>query len=160
MTTPDGGQDAVWRLDLQGNEIWRSELGGESRAKHRLGSSSNASPVTDGKGIFVYFRSSRLAALELDGTIRWSKDLAATYGPENLFWDQGTSPVVTEQHVILLACIREIRGSRDLIRPPANCDGNKSAITKCREKTTTDTPRRCFFKHKGSDAFLVWAPTI
>src|SRR5262245_58379588 len=56
LTTPDDGQDAVLALDLQGKQIWLTRLGAESAAKHRtLGSSCNASPVTDGKGIFVYY---------------------------------------------------------------------------------------------------------
>src|SRR5688500_9293594 len=61
VTTPDEEQDAVLALDLEGNEIWRTRLGSASPPKNALASSCNASPVTDGKGIFVYFRSSRLA---------------------------------------------------------------------------------------------------
>jgi outer membrane protein assembly factor BamB len=156
VTTPDEGKDAVLAIDLQGNQIWRTRLRSESRAKNRLGSSCNASPVTDGKGIFVYFRSSRLAALELDGSVRWENDLAATYGPENLFWDQGTSPVVTDEHVILarmhggdswIAGFDKATGKlrwqqkRNYDVPPENDNGYTTPV---------------FFKHKGRDAFLIW----
>jgi outer membrane protein assembly factor BamB len=156
VTTPDEGQDAVLALDLAGNEIWRKKLGGESRAKHRLASSTNASPVTDGKGIFVYFRSGRLAALNLDGSVRWTNDLAATYGREELFWDQGTSPVVTDEHVILARlhagdswiggfdkATGELRWQqkRNYEVPPENDNGYTTPV---------------FFKYKGRDAFLVW----
>jgi outer membrane protein assembly factor BamB len=156
VTTPDEGKDAVIALDLAGNEVWRTPLGNESRAKNRLASSCNASPVTDGKGIFVYFRSSRLAALELDGKVRWENDLAATYGQENLFWDQGTSPVVTDQHVILtrmhsgdswIAGFDKATGElrwqqkRNYKVPPENDNGYTTPV---------------FFKYKGRDAFLVW----
>ena len=51
--------------------------------------------------MFVYFRSGHFAALEFDGKVRWKLDLAARFGLEKLFWDQGSSPVVTDQHVIL-----------------------------------------------------------
>lgn len=102
LTTPAGGEDAVMAFDLDGKQLWLSKLGPESQPKHRtLGSSCNASPVTDGQGVFVYFRSGRLAALELDGTVRWQHDLAERFGAERLFWDQGSSPVVTDQHVVL-----------------------------------------------------------
>jgi outer membrane protein assembly factor BamB len=156
VTTPDDGQDAVLALDFNGKELWRKRLGSESRAKHRLGSSTNASPATDGKGIFVYFRSGRLAALELDGTVRWSNDLAATYGPENLFWDQGTSPVVTDRHVILarlhagdswIAGFDKATGAlawqqkRNYKTPPENDNGYTTPV---------------FFDYEGREALLVW----
>lgn len=156
VTTPDEGQDAVLALDVKGNELWRTKLGSLSRAKNQLGSSCNASPVTDGKGIFVYFRSSRLAALELDGSIRWENDLAATYGPENLFWDQGTSPVVTDKHVILA----RLHGGDSWIAGFDKATGELSWQQKRNYKVPPEndngytTP--VFFKHKGRDAFLVW----
>ena len=91
LTTPDAGHDAVLALDVHGQKLWLTRLGEERPPKQRqLGSSCNASPVTDGKGIFVYFRSCCLAALELDGSVRWTNDLAARFGPDHLFWDQGT----------------------------------------------------------------------
>src|SRR5262245_11940868 len=58
LTAPADGQDAVLALDASGKQVWLTKLGAESPAKHRtLGSSCNASPVTDGDGLFVYFRS-------------------------------------------------------------------------------------------------------
>ena len=102
VTSPADGQDAVLAFDLSGKPVWESKLGAQSPAKHKtLGSSSNASPATDGKGLFVYFRSGRLAALELDGRTRWQLNVVEKFGPEKLFWDQGSSPVVTDAHVIL-----------------------------------------------------------
>jgi outer membrane protein assembly factor BamB len=156
VTTPDEGQDAVLALDREGNELWRTRLGPESAPKNSLASSCNASPVTDGKGIFVYFRSSRLAALELDGSIRWENDLAKTYGRENLFWDQGTSPVVTDKHVILVrmhsgdswvAGFDKATGElswmqkRNFKVPPENDNGYTTPV---------------FFNYKGREAFLIW----
>lgn len=156
LTTPADGQDAVLALSLQGERIWQTPLGPESAARHRLGSSCNASPATDGTGIFVYFRSSRLAALELDGSIRWNKDLAAEFGQEELYWDQGTSPVVTDDHVILtrmhageswIAGFDKATGEmrwqqkRNYKTPPENDNGYTTPV---------------FFQHRGKNAFLVW----
>ncbi|HAM73364.1 MAG TPA: Pyrrolo-quinoline quinone [Verrucomicrobiales bacterium] len=102
LTSPLEGQDALLAVDRAGHQLWATRLGGESTAKHRnLGSSCNASPVTDGKTIYTYFRSGRLTAVALDGTIRWQEDIAGRFGPENLFWDQGSSPVLTSRDVIL-----------------------------------------------------------
>lgn len=102
LTTPADGEDAVMALDLTGKVLWQTKLGPESRPKHRtLGSSCNGSPVTDGRGVFVYFRSGHFAALEPDGKVRWQHNLTERFGAERLFWDTGTSPVLTDTHVVL-----------------------------------------------------------
>jgi len=102
LTTPAEGQDAVMALDLSGKLLWQTKLGPESPPKHKqLGSSSNASPVTDGTGIYVYFRSGHFAALEFDGSVRWKINITEQFGQDRLFWDQGTSPTVTSRHVVL-----------------------------------------------------------
>ena len=86
-------------FDLDGKLLWQTMLGPESPPKHRtLGSSSNASPVTDGEALYVYFKSGTLASLKLDGTVRWQINLVERFGREQLFWDAGTSPVLTDQH--------------------------------------------------------------
>ncbi|MFO0899469.1 MAG: PQQ-binding-like beta-propeller repeat protein [Pirellulales bacterium] len=156
LTTPVDGRDAVMALDLDGKKLWLTPLGAVSEAKHRLGSSCNASPATDGQGIFVYFRSGRLAALDLDGKVRWINDLAKTYGPEELFWDQGSSPVVTDQHVIL----SRLHGGESWIAGFDKQTGEMRWQQKRNFKVPAEndngytTP--LFFKHKGQDAFLVW----
>ena len=102
LTAPLEGQDAVLAYDLTGKQLWATKLGPESRPKHRtLGSSNNASPVTDGQRVYVYFRSGTLAALEFDGSVLWKTNLVQRFGAERLFWDQGSSPTVTDQHLVL-----------------------------------------------------------
>ncbi len=103
VTAPADGQDTLLSFDFDGAALWQTKLGAESRPKHRtLGSSANASPVTDGKGLFVYFRSGTFAALDLDGTVRWQLNLVEQFGQDQLFWDQGTSPVVTDKEVVMV----------------------------------------------------------
>lgn len=103
LTTPADGQDAILALDgATGKQLWLSKLGPESAARHTtLASSCNASPVTDGKGIFARFRSGRLVAVNLDGTLRWQLNIQERFGPEQLYWDQGSSPMVTDDLVII-----------------------------------------------------------
>jgi outer membrane protein assembly factor BamB len=158
LTTPDNGQDAVLALDVHGKQLWLTRLGAESEPKHRtLGSSCNASPVTDGKGIFVYFRSSRLAALELEGSVRWTNDLAPKFGREKLFWDQGSSPVVTDEHVILTrmhdgeSWIAGFDKATGALRWRQNRDYDGLPTENNNAYTTP-----VFFKHNGRAAFLVW----
>lgn len=102
LTAPAEGVDTALAFDLDGKQIWKTEFGAETKARHmKLGTSSNASPVTDGKGVFVYFKSGTFAALEMDGTIRWKRELAKEFGRQELYWDQGSSPVLIGDLVIL-----------------------------------------------------------
>src|SRR5690242_16748540 len=58
LTAPVDDQDGVLAFDFAGKPLWQTKLGPAVSPKHRtLGSSCNASPVTDGKGIYVYFKS-------------------------------------------------------------------------------------------------------
>ena len=102
LSSPDEGDDCMLAFDFNGKEIWRTKLGPAKKPKHKkLGSSCNGSPVTDGEGLFVYFKSGNFAALELDGTLRWKQNLTEEYGAEKLYWDTGTSPVVVGDIVVL-----------------------------------------------------------
>jgi outer membrane protein assembly factor BamB len=106
LTTPSAAEgeieDAVMGLDKNGKQLWMTKLGKASPARHRtLASTCNASPVTDGKGIFARFRSGRVAALEMDGKLRWQWDLHEKFGPEELYWDQGASPAVVDDLLII-----------------------------------------------------------
>ena len=68
VTSPAEGEDAVLAFDMAGKALWQVKLGAENPPKHRtLGSSCNSSPVTDGKTVFVYFKSGHFAALDFAG---------------------------------------------------------------------------------------------
>jgi hypothetical protein len=101
VTSAADGNDALLCYDLKGAEKWRAVFGKEDPGRHRNGSGSNASPVTDGNAVFVYFKSGTLAAVELNGKERWKTDLVGRFGKDALFWDHGTSPVLTEKYVIM-----------------------------------------------------------
>ena len=157
LTTPADGQDAVLALDFSGKQLWLTMLGSASPPKHKtLGSSCNSSPVTDGKGLFTYFRSGHFAALEFDGTVRWKINIQERFGQERLFWDQGSSPVVTDKHVILtrmhqgeswIAGFDKVTGElrwqqrRNYQVPSENDNGYTTPV---------------FFEHQGRKSLLVW----
>lgn len=101
LTSPADGNDALVCYDLGGAERWRAVFGQENPGKHRNGSGSNASPVTDGKTVFVFFKSGTFAAVDPDGKVRWQTDLVERYGKDTLFWDHGTSPVLTNKYVVM-----------------------------------------------------------
>ena len=157
LTTPAEGQDAVMAFDLSGRVLWQTKLGPESPPKHRtLGSSSNASPVTDGTGIYVYFRSGHFAALEFDGSVRWKLNITERFGADRLFWDQGTSPVLTSKHVVLA----RMHGGESWI---AGFDKNTGKMS-WQEARNYQVPNEndngyttpVVFQHGNQEALLVW----
>ena len=101
LTAPADGQDAVLAFDWSGKALWQKTLGAERAGKHDNGSGCNPSPATDGQGLFVYFKSGNLAACDLDGNIRWKTNLVESLGKDTLFWDYGSSPVLTEKDVVV-----------------------------------------------------------
>jgi outer membrane protein assembly factor BamB len=102
LTCPSDGRDAVLAFDAQGKELWKTTFGDELPGKHANGSGSNSSPITDGRAIFAYFKSGTFVAVDLDGKVRWQQDLVKQFGKENMFWDYGTSPVLTEKYVVMV----------------------------------------------------------
>ena len=102
VTCAVDGKDAVLCLDRNGKEVWRREVGTERPGKHKKATGCNPSPVTDGKHVWVYYKSGDLAALNLaDGTVVWQTNLQEKFGADTLWWDLGTSPVLSKRAVIV-----------------------------------------------------------
>ncbi len=101
VTAPTNGNDSLIAFDESGKRLWHAEFGQENPGKHRNGSGCNPSPVTDGNKIFVYFKSGTLAAVNLEGSILWQTNLVDRFGSDTLFWDHGTSPVLTADSVVM-----------------------------------------------------------
>ena len=104
LTTGAEERNWVLALDHTGKEVWRTEVGTERAGKHQKGSGSNPSPVSDGEHVFVYFKSGDFACLDRGGKVVWHRNLQADYGEDTLWWDLGTSPILSSQHVIV-ACM-------------------------------------------------------
>lgn len=102
LTAPVDGQDGVLCVDLGGKELWRVTAGKAVAGKHKNGSAANPSAATDGKRVFAYFKSGNLAGLDLEtGKLLWRTNLDRHFGKYKVFWDLGTSPVLTEKCVIV-----------------------------------------------------------
>ena len=100
ITGPKDGQDTVTAISWEGKVLWEESISKERRGKHRNGSGSNPSCITDGEVVFAYFKSGNLAALSMEGKLLWKENLVS-YGRDSLFWDFGTSPVLTKKHVVM-----------------------------------------------------------
>jgi outer membrane protein assembly factor BamB len=105
VTCPIDGKNGVLAFDRSGKKLWEVTLGTERPGKHKKGSGTNPSPVTDGERIFVYFKSGDFAALDWNGKVLWHQNLQEKYGEDTLWWDLGTSPVLTSKYVVI-ACVQ------------------------------------------------------
>ena len=102
VTCAIDGKDAAICFDRAGKEVWRRELGAEKTGKHKKATGCNPSPVTDGTHVWVYYKSGELAALNLaDGAVAWKTNLQQQFGEDTLWWDLGTSPVLTSKAVVV-----------------------------------------------------------
>lgn len=95
------GQDGILCYDLAGKEQWRKTLGEQRPGKHRNASGSNPTPITDGKRVFVYYKSGTVAALNFKGEVLWKLNLQEKYGKDTLWWDLGTSPVFAGDNIVI-----------------------------------------------------------
>ena len=156
LTAAADGSDAVLCYDQNGTEKWRVVFGKENAGKHRNGSGSNASPITDGSAVFVFYKSGTFASVELDGKVRWKTNLVERYGKDTLFWDHGTSPVLTEKYVVMarmhqgeswLAAFDKVTG--ELAWKVAR---NYSTPVECDHGYSTPL----VFTYQGKESILVW----
>lgn len=95
------GEDGVLCYDWNGKVLWQVKLGTQSPGRHARGTGSNPSAITDGKRIFVKFKSGTMAALDFDGKVLWKMNLQEKYVPYEYFWDFGTSPVLVNDKVVI-----------------------------------------------------------
>jgi len=84
-----------------GKLLWQTAVGADRGGKHRKGGGSNPSPVSDGELTIAYFRSGDLAAIDFDGKIVWQTNLQTEFGEDTLWWDLGTSPLLTDDAIVI-----------------------------------------------------------
>src|SRR5262245_17849830 len=95
------GQNGVICFDWKGNSVWERKIGREVPGKNAKASGCNSSAVTDGERLYVYFKSGDLACLDFSGKILWELNVQKLYGKDTLWWDLGTSPVLTRDFVVI-----------------------------------------------------------
>ena len=106
VVSGDAGNNALLCLKRKtGRTLWKKTIGAERKGKHKKGSGANPSPTTDGKHVYVYYKSGDLACLDFDGNIVWQHNLQKLYGEDTLWWDLGTSPVLTKKYLVV-ACMQ------------------------------------------------------
>ncbi len=101
LTLGKEGINTLLCVNQQGKTLWEKPFGKERPGKNAKASGSNSSPVTDGKNVYVYFKSGDLACVNPSGETVWSLNIQEKYGEDTLWWDLGTSPVLTENSIVI-----------------------------------------------------------
>lgn len=95
------GKNTVLDYTLAGKERWRKTVGTERPGKHKKASGANSSCVTDGQLVFSYFKSGDVTCIDFQGKVIWNVNLQEKYGEDTLWWDLGTSPVLTKNYCVI-----------------------------------------------------------
>ena len=105
VTTTVDGQNKVACLGMDGQPQWTKTLGAAVDGKPgKDGTGANPSAATDGESVFVYFKSGDFGCFSLGGDLKWQQNLQDKFGEDTLWWDLGTSPVLTKDAVVV-ACM-------------------------------------------------------
>lgn len=101
VTLGKEGVNTLLCVDREGKTAWETSFGNERAGKNAKASGSNSSPATDGSNLFVYFKSGDLACVNQSGEKIWTLNMQDRYGKDTLWWDLGTSPVLTENSIVI-----------------------------------------------------------
>ncbi len=105
VTTTSDGQNVVQCLGMDGKSQWSKTLGTAVDGKPgKDGTGANPSVTTDGQFVFAYFKSGDFGCFTVEGEQKWHHNLQKMYGEDTLWWDLGTSPVLTKDAVVI-ACM-------------------------------------------------------
>ncbi len=156
VTGGNQGQDSVQAYNWQGELVWQKTLGPERPGKHKNGSGSNSSPITDGKNLYVYFKSGTVASLTLQGKLKWKINLQEKFGEDTLWWDLGTSPVLAGGNVVI-AVMQEGESYVVALKPSDGSvawkvDRSFPVQTESGQSYTTPFVR----KIDGQDTLVIW----
>lgn len=101
VTSVSDRANILQAFTLTGQSSWQLEIGQSRKGKHAKATGSNSSPIIDGKLVYAYFKSGDLACVTTDGKSVWQINLQDKYGEDTLWWDLGTSPVLTSQAIVI-----------------------------------------------------------
>ncbi len=98
----------VYKFDLlaisrsDGSVIWQKTLRAITphEGTHRDATYASNSPVTDGEFVYAYFGSRGLYCVDMDGNLKWEKDVGTMY-KRNTF-GEGSSPVLYDNTLVIV----------------------------------------------------------
>ncbi|MCA9241810.1 MAG: PQQ-binding-like beta-propeller repeat protein [Planctomycetales bacterium] len=101
LTATAENRDLLVCYGTDGVERWRRDIDQATQAKNRSATGGNPSTVVDAQHVVAYFKSGALACFTHSGQELWRVNLQEKYGQDTLWWDLGTSPVVSSAGVVV-----------------------------------------------------------
>ena len=86
-----------------GKVLWSDKTGTDRRTAGSNHNMASPSPVTDGKSVFFLFGTGDTVAYDFAGKRLWSRDIEKDYGPFIVKWGYGSSPLLHDGKVYVLA---------------------------------------------------------
>ena len=173
VSSADEEANTLQAFQIDGKPLWQIQIGKPRASKHKKATGCNSSPITDGQRIYAYFKSGDLACVSTTGEVLWHVNLQSKYGEDTLWWDLGTSPVLTDKAIViavmqsgpsyLLALDRQSgaelwRANRELPAPnEANQSYSTPVVAQIAEQQVLLTLGADHLTcHRASDGELLW----
>lgn len=91
----EGSDLLLLAFDTSGKELWRRKVGsGNQNARVSEGNSASASPMTDGKHVWVFFGTGVLGCYTVDGEEVWKFNMPDRYGKFDIQFGMTSTPVL------------------------------------------------------------------
>lgn len=107
LTAVDGAEKEkllILAVDARtGSVLWQRDFPATQRGKnHPAMSRAAPTPLVDARGVYAFFESGDLIALDHDGNVKWQRALTKDYGPFQNNHGLASSPTQTDSAVVLL----------------------------------------------------------
>ena len=116
----------------------RAARGGPLPPVHEKHNLASPSPATDGERVYAWFGTGQIAAIDMTGALVWKKHLGAEYGPFEINWGHGSSPVVHRDTLRAALLSRQGVVPARARRP----DRRRALEGRCRRPASRPTARR------------------
>jgi outer membrane protein assembly factor BamB len=135
-----------------GKLLWTHKAAGEGELtpvhlKHNL---SSPSCVTDGELVYAWFSTGQVFAFTLDGKVAWQRNLAKDYGPFQILWGHGSSPMLYRESLILLC---DHQGRAYLLSVDKRTGKNRWKVDRGNDRRSYTTP--FVIAQNGHDELIV-----
>ncbi len=103
LTSGDAGDLVAMGLSAENGEVlWKTKLAtGDQPARGDEGNSASASPVSDGKHVWVFFSNGTLACLTVEGKEVWKFDVGERFGALDIQFGLTSTPVLDGDYLYL-----------------------------------------------------------
>lgn len=86
-----------------GRVVWHKEFSASQKGRNNpMMSRAASTPVVDERGVYCFFESGDLIALQHDGKLRWQRSLSQDYGPIKNNHELASSPAQDARHLFVL----------------------------------------------------------